>query len=178
MSEMLVYPRITLLWMAALVCNILIATLSIFSTSEACTGVDDPDFMKSQLTRSQNTVLKLLKQLNREISAQELYIELRKAKLSLGLATVYRALEALKLNAAIQARLLSNGETLYSTTQQDRHHMTCLQCGTSIPIQDEECPVHELEDQLRQTGKFEIYYHTLEFFGLCSPCQLEQHSNA
>ncbi|NJM67215.1 MAG: transcriptional repressor [Acaryochloris sp. RU_4_1] len=130
--------------------------------------------MKSQLTRSQNTVLKLLKQLNREISAQELYIELRQAQLALGLATVYRALEALKLNGTIQARLLSSGETLYTTTQQDRHHVTCLQCGTSIPIQDKECPVHALEDQLRQSGKFEIYYHTLEFFGLCSPCQIEQ----
>lgn len=130
--------------------------------------------MKSQLTRSQNIVLKLLKKLNREISAQELYIELRKAQLSLGLATVYRALEALKLNGAIQARLLSSGETLYTTAQQDRHHVTCLQCGTSIPIQDEECPVHELENQLRQSVKFEIFYHTLEFFGLCSPCQLGQ----
>lgn len=130
--------------------------------------------MKAQLTRSQNTVLKLLKKLDREISAQELYIELRKAKLSLGLATVYRALDALKLHGAIQARLLSNGETLYTTVQEDKHHLTCLQCGTSIPIQDEDCPVHELEEQLRQSGKFEIFYHTLEFFGLCSPCQLEQ----
>jgi len=130
--------------------------------------------MKSQLTRSQNTVLKLLKKLNREISAQELYIELRKSQLSLGLATVYRALEALKLNGAIQARLLNSGETLYTVAQQDRHHVTCLQCGTSIPIQDDECPVHELEDQLRQSAKFEIFYHTLEFFGLCSPCQLGQ----
>lgn len=130
--------------------------------------------MKSQFTRSQKTVLKLLKKLNREVSAQDLYMELRKAQLSLGLATVYRALEALKLNGAIQARLLSNGETLYATAQQDRHHVTCLQCGTSIPIQDEECPVHELEDQLRRSAKFEIFYHTLEFFGLCSPCQLEQ----
>lgn len=130
--------------------------------------------MKSQLTRSQNTVLKLLKKLNREISAQELYLELRKAKLSLGLATVYRALDTLKLNGAIQARLLSNGETLYTAAQQDRHHVTCLQCGISVPIQEEECPVHELEDQLRKSAKFEIFYHTLEFFGLCTPCQLEQ----
>lgn len=130
--------------------------------------------MKLQLTRSQNTVLKLLKQINREISAQELYIELRKASLPLGLATVYRALEALKIQGMIQARLLSNGETLYTTAQQDKHHLTCLQCGTSFPIQDEDCPVHTLENQLRQSAKFEIFYHTLEFFGLCSPCQLEQ----
>ena len=136
--------------------------------------VIDALFMKSHLTRSQNTVLKLLKKLNREISAQELYLELRKAKLTLGLATVYRALDTLKLSGIVQARLLSNGETLYTAAQQDRHHVTCLQCGVSIPIQEEECPVHELEDQLKESSKFEIFYHTLEFFGICTPCQLEK----
>ncbi|NJK41211.1 MAG: transcriptional repressor [Acaryochloridaceae cyanobacterium SU_2_1] len=130
--------------------------------------------MKLSRTRSQETILKLLHQLGREISAQELYIELRQANLALGLATIYRALEALKLSGTIQARLLGNGETLYSIAQQDRHHMTCLQCGTSIALREEECPVHALEAQLRQSAQFEIYYHTLEFFGLCSPCQQEK----
>ena len=127
--------------------------------------------MKSQRTRSQETILKLLKQKNIEMSAQQVYVALREHQ-PLGLATIYRSLDALKLSGAIQARTLSNGETFYSKTLEDRHHLTCLQCGTSIPIQEEDCPVHQLEDQLRHSAKFEIYYHTLEFFGLCNPCQL------
>lgn len=129
--------------------------------------------MKSQRTRSQETILKLLKQKNIEMSAQQVYVELRENQ-PLGLATVYRALDALKLSGAIQARTLSNGETFYSKILEDRHHLTCLQCGASIPIQEKDCPVHQLEDQLRHSVKFEIYYHTLEFFGLCNPCQLTQ----
>ncbi|MEO0375825.1 MAG: Fur family transcriptional regulator [Cyanobacteria bacterium P01_A01_bin.17] len=125
-------------------------------------------------TPSQNKILQLLKQLNQEMSAQDLYIALRAAQAPLGLATVYRSLEALKLSGAVQARLLNTGETLYSLTQTDRHHLTCLQCGTSVAIRDDECPVHDLESQLRASAQFEIYYHTLEFFGLCSPCQLQQ----
>ncbi|PZD74868.1 Zinc uptake regulation protein [Acaryochloris thomasi RCC1774] len=125
-------------------------------------------------TPSQNKILQLLKQLNQEMSAQALYIALREAQAPLGLATVYRSLEALKLSGAVQARLLNTGETLYSLTKTDRHHLTCLQCGTSVAIRDDECPVHELESQLRASAQFEIYYHTLEFFGLCSPCQLQQ----
>jgi Fur family ferric uptake transcriptional regulator len=109
--------------------------------------------------------------LNRSISAQDLYVELRNHEQSMGLATVYRSLEALKLGGVVQARLLSNGETVYGLIQSDKHHLTCLQCGTSIPIDD--CPVHDLEAQLRRSQHFEIYYHTLEFFGLCSPCQLQ-----
>lgn len=132
--------------------------------------------MKVRPTRSQDKVLRLVKQLNREVSAQELYVALRQADAPLGLATVYRALEALKLIGAVQARVVGNGETLYSQVKTDRHHLTCLQCGVSLPINEDDCPVHALETNLRQSARFEIYYHTLEFFGLCSPCQLQQSS--
>jgi Fur family ferric uptake transcriptional regulator len=55
--------------------------------------------------------------------------------------------------------------------QEDQHYLTCVQCGNSIPI--EECPVHELEEQLHKSHQFKIYYHMLEFFGLCTKCQME-----
>lgn len=125
--------------------------------------------MKTQRTRSQSQLLHFLKHLDREISAQELYLELRQQGKSMGLATVYRALDALKLDGAIQVRTLSNGESVYSLIHDDQHHLTCLQCGRSIPIAD--CPVHELEQQLDEEHQFKIYYHTLEFFGLCQTCQ-------
>ncbi|NJN85330.1 MAG: transcriptional repressor [Leptolyngbyaceae cyanobacterium SL_7_1] len=125
--------------------------------------------MKSQRTRSQERILTVLKTLKQEISAQALYIELRNQGQMIGLATVYRALEALKLEGVIQARTLATGESLYSCVQDDRHHLTCLQCGDSIPIDD--CPVHELEAELNKSYQFRIYYHMLEFFGLCTQCQ-------
>ncbi|MBD3881545.1 transcriptional repressor [Phormidium tenue FACHB-886] len=126
--------------------------------------------MKSQRTRSQDRILSLLKSLNRAISAQDIYVELRSRSESMGLATVYRSLEALKLEGVVQMRTLGNGEALYSTVQQDKHHLTCLQCGASMPI--DECPVHQLEHELNQSYQFKIFYHTLEFFGLCTKCQL------
>ncbi len=127
--------------------------------------------MKTERTRSQERILKLLKTLNRAISAQDIYVELRTSQ-NIGLATIYRALEALKLEGVVQVRTLASGESLYSLVQQDKHHLTCLQCGQSILI--DECPVHELETQLHNFHKFKIFYHTLEFFGLCHQCQLIQ----
>lgn len=103
------------------------------------------------------------------VSAQDLYLELRSHQFSTGLATVYRALEALKLEGAVKMRTLPSGESVYSLPQQDRHHLTCLRCDRTIPI--DECPVHDLETQLHQTHQFRIFYHTLEFFGLCPDCQ-------
>ncbi|HEY9821358.1 MAG TPA: Fur family transcriptional regulator [Candidatus Sericytochromatia bacterium] len=126
--------------------------------------------MKLQRTRSQDRILDLLKSLNRAISAQDLYIELRNRDQSMGLATVYRALEALKLEGLVQVRTLGSGESLYSSVQRDQHHLTCLNCRESIVLN--ECPVHQLESELQDSHQFKIYYHTLEFFGLCDRCSV------
>ncbi|BAT54467.1 ferric uptake regulation protein [Nostoc sp. NIES-3756] len=130
--------------------------------------------MRAIRTRSQERILNLLQTIKQGISAQDIYVELRNRNQSMGLATVYRSLEALKLEGLVQVRTLANGEALYSLAQQDKHHLTCLQCGASIPIH--QCPVHDLEDQLQTAHKFKIFYHTLEFFGLCGSCQVEQTS--
>lgn len=132
--------------------------------------------MKSQRTRSQERILSQLKALGRAVSAQELYMDLRSQGQSIGLATVYRGLDALKLEGIVQVRTLATGESLYSCVQEDKHHLTCLQCGSSIPIN--ECPVHDLETQLHQSYNFKIYYHMLEFFGLCTQCQVTNASDA
>jgi Fur family transcriptional regulator, ferric uptake regulator len=124
--------------------------------------------MKADRTRSQERILQLLKQLDRGISAQDIYVELRTRNQTVGLATVYRALESLKLEGGVQCRTLPTGESLYSCVQADRHHLTCLHCGESIPI--DECPVEQLEQKLESLHQFRIYYHTLEFFGVCLTC--------
>ena len=125
--------------------------------------------MKAKRTRNQEKILQLLKTTQKSFSAQEIYIELRKRSQSIGLATVYRSLEALKLDGMVQVRTLASGESLYASSQQDKHHLTCLQCGVSIPL--EQCPVHQLEIELQQSHEFKIFYHTLEFFGLCTSCR-------
>ena len=124
--------------------------------------------MKAQRTRSQERIMAVLQSLQRSISAQDLYIELKNRQQNMGLATVYRSLEALKIQGELQVRTLANGESQYSLVKSDRHHLTCVNCGISIPIN--ECPVHDLEHQLEKSHSFKVYYHTLEFFGLCQKC--------
>ena len=126
--------------------------------------------MKAQRNRSQQRIIKLLYEINRALSAQEIYMELRQRNQALGLATVYRALESLKLEGAVQARTLPTGESLYESIERDQHYLTCLNCGASVPIK--ECPVHQLEEQLQTAHKFQVFYHSLEFFGLCEQCQV------
>ncbi|NEN89085.1 MAG: transcriptional repressor [Okeania sp. SIO3H1] len=126
--------------------------------------------MKSNRTRSQERILKLLKIQKRSLSAQDIYSALRGCDQPLGLATVYRSLDALKQEGLVIVRTLANGESVYSSLQHNQHHLTCVKCGTSIPIN--ECSVHNLENKLQKSHNFKIFYHTVEFFGLCDHCTL------
>jgi len=123
----------------------------------------------AQLTPSQKRILELLQGQSQPLSAQAIYLRLKQMGQGVGLATVYRALETLKKSGAIHARILPTGEAVYSSLPYDRHYLTCLRCNCSIPLTD--CPVQNLEEYLRQHYQFRVYYHTLEFFGLCQKCQ-------
>jgi Fur family transcriptional regulator, ferric uptake regulator len=123
--------------------------------------------MEAKLTQNQEKILDFLRSYAQEISAQDLYAAFHHRNQMIGLATIYRSLRSLQLAGKVQVRTV-NGEAVYSLATEEYHCLTCLQCGTSLRLED--CPVHELEQQLEQGKKFKIYYHTLEFFGLCSPC--------
>ena len=124
--------------------------------------------MKAKLTRSQHWVYELLKSTSTEITAQAVFSHLNDQGRSLGLATVYRAIKALQLQGVVQGRSLTNGEWVYQLASEDCHYLTCLNCGLSLPV--EECPAHGLEQKLEESQHFKVFYHTLEFFGLCSTC--------
>ncbi len=121
-----------------------------------------------RLTAGQQSVLDALQHQSQPLSAQALHGVMRRQQ-PIGLATIYRALDALKLLGLVQHRVTLTGETLYSAVEHGHHYLTCLQCGVSVPV--DTCPVKELEAQLQGTGSFRIYYHTLEFFGVCERCE-------
>jgi Fur family ferric uptake transcriptional regulator len=120
-----------------------------------------------KLTRNQAKVFNFLQSSTQNLSAQDIYNALR-AQGSIGLATVYRALDTLKLAGLVRALTMPSGETVYSIIPSDRHHLNCLNCGKSLPIAG--CPLQNLTPQIAQTSGFKIFYHTLEFFGLCPDC--------
>jgi len=122
----------------------------------------------SQLTRAQRQIHLLLEQIEEALTAQTIYQRLKDQQQPVGLATVYRSLRSLQVKGLVQARALPNGEWMYALASDDSHYLTCLNCGISVPVED--CPVQSLQDKLGQSSHFQIFYHTLEFFGLCAPC--------
>ncbi len=117
---------------------------------------------------SQQQVLALLNRLNRPLSAREIYNHLSQES-RIGIATVYRALEALRRAGTIKVGVRANGEAAYSPLPLDCHYLHCLHCGRDIPLAT--CPLGHPLPPLDPPIPFTVYYHTLEFFGVCGDCQ-------
>ena len=114
-------------------------------------------------------LLSQLRQANRELSGQDLHALLRQGPQPMGLATVYRHLRQLQQRGLIRCRHLPSGEALFAPTERDEHHLTCVDCGTSVVL--EHCPMHAVPLDGDQAAGFQLLFHTLEFFGLCQACQ-------
>ena len=123
-------------------------------------------------TDRQQLLLEQLKQAERELSGQDLHALLRQGPQPMGLATVYRHLRQLQQRGLIRCRHLPSGEALFAPVERDEHHLTCVDCGATLVL--EHCPMHNVELHGDQAEVFQLLFHTLEFFGLCSHCQQRQ----
>jgi len=122
----------------------------------------------------QQLLLCALSLADRELSGQDLHALLRQGTQPMGLATVYRHLRQLQQRGLIRCRHLPSGEALFAPTERDEHHLTCVDCGTTVVL--EHCPMHDVGLAEDQASGFRLLFHTLEFFGLCGACQQRQAS--
>ena len=120
----------------------------------------------------QQVLLEQLRLADRELSGQELHALLRQGPQTMGLATVYRHLRQLQQRGLIRCRHLPSGEALFAPVERDEHHLTCVDCGTTLVL--EHCPMHEVQLHGDHAEGFQMLFHTLEFFGLCRSCQGRQ----
>ena len=123
---------------------------------------------KIKISKRQEQILEILKNCDDELSGQELHRELIIGEKEMGLTTVYRNLQVLMKTGLIRSRHLPTGEVLYTPVERDIHHLTCVQCGETSKIDG--CPVKDIHEPKQVNQKFQLLFHTLEFFGLCQNC--------
>ena len=121
-----------------------------------------------EISSRQNKLLEELGMCDDEMSGQELHRTLHEGEFSMGLTTVYRNLQALVKRGLVRSRNLSTGEVLYAPVDRDIHHLTCVDCGQTTRLKG--CPVKGINLPKNKGHKFELLFHTLEFFGLCEHC--------
>ena len=117
----------------------------------------------------------ILETLSRQVdfrSAQQIHEQMRADGETVGLATVYRNLQALSRAGRLDVLVAGDGESLYRQCEDTghHHHLVCRECGRTV-----EFLAPRLEASMtaiaREHGFTEVD-HTLEVFGLC-----EEHSS-
>ncbi len=103
-------------------------------------------------------------------SAQQIHAELRRRGEHVGLTTVYRHLQVLSEEGAVDAIRDDSGETLYRQceTSAHHHHLTCRSCGTSVEVEGR--AVEQWAERVARDAGFTDVGHTVELFGLCPNC--------
>jgi len=105
----------------------------------------------------------------RQVTAQELWEQMRPTRPRLGRATVFRTLESLS-EAGLARRLERDGHVYayVACRPTHHHHLACRVCGTVEEIGEE--LVTEISRRARQQMGFEIEDARLDFYGVCRAC--------
>lgn len=142
----------------------------------ATDGSPDLDAVNRALARSGGRVTQQRKAIvaefartRRYVTPQELHQRLTLQRLRIGLATVYRTLEALERVGAATRAPGHHGENAYLFCPiAHHHHAVCVKCGD---VADIPCgSVDRLARTLAARLRFRLMKHQLEFYGLCERC--------
>ncbi|MDT0275962.1 Fur family transcriptional regulator [Blastococcus goldschmidtiae] len=120
-------------------------------------------------TRQRSALVALLDELDGFRSAQELHSLLRERGDSVGLATVYRALQALVEDGHLDVLRSSDGEAAYRRcSPAHHHHLVCRSCGKTVEVADP--PVERWAARIATEHGFADVQHQVEVFGTCADC--------
>ena len=103
-------------------------------------------------------------------SAQEVHARLRTSGDTVGLSTVYRAVQALADDGELDSIRTDSGEALYRRcSTQHHHHLVCRACGLTVEVAGP--AVEQWADRIADDHGFVDVSHTLEIFGTCASCR-------
>lgn len=110
------------------------------------------------------------------VSAQQLFDDLRAGGDRIGLATVYRTLQAMAEAGEVDVVRTDTGETLYRKCgTRHHHHLVCRNCGKTVEL-DGPSVEKWAADAAKDHG-FSDVRHIVELFGICADCT-QPNSNA
>lgn len=121
-------------------------------------------------TTQRAAILQVLAETGEFVSAQDLHGALRATGSSIGLATVYRALQEMAGSGDLDTVRKESGEVLYRQCEQPshHHHLVCRVCGRT-----QEIKAPGVEQWARAVAEEFGYVdldHQMELFGVCAAC--------
>jgi Fur family transcriptional regulator, ferric uptake regulator len=129
--------------------------------------VEQPRGTRVRGTRQAEAIAAAIAGLPGFCSAQEIHAELRRRGEHVGLTTVYRHLQVLSEQGAVDTIRDESGESLYRQcgSTAHHHHLTCRICGSSVEVEGR--AVEQWAAEVAAKAGFTSVDHTVELFGLC-----------
>jgi len=127
--------------------------------------------VQQRSTRQRAAIVELLKDVEEFRSAQQLHELLAAKGSNVGLATVYRAMQALTESGDVDVLRTGDGEALYRRCDKraHHHHLVCRSCGTTVEIDGPS--VEAWATKVGAAHGFADIEHTIELFGTCAACR-------
>lgn len=120
-------------------------------------------------TAQRTAVFDELRKESDDLTAQELHRRLKGRGERIGLATVYRALDALAGAGLVERLSHFRGELCYRVCQAGHHHhLVCTECHTIVELGD--CRLEKPLARAAAEHGFTATGHQLEVKGVCAAC--------
>jgi len=134
-----------------------------------------------RITIPRQAILDVLLRTEGHLSAEDVYVEVRKGYPQIGLTTVYRTLELLARMGIVFKFDFGDGRSRYELSEgpegfRHHHHLVCTGCGRIIDyteyIDSEKDLIDKTESGLSKKYGFKINNHLIRFYGLCDSCRI------
>jgi Fur family ferric uptake transcriptional regulator len=124
-----------------------------------------------RLTRQRQIVVQAFMDQEEHVSAEELYLLVKKRAPEIGYTTVYRTLKLLAEADLAHARNFRDGFARFEPAHQVEHHdhLICRKCGSITEFTNEH--IEKMQEEVARKHGFKITDHTLDIYGLCPDCQ-------
>lgn len=125
-------------------------------------------------TKQRAAIRTLLGQTSEFKTAQQLHRLLSEEGSTIGMATVYRALQAMTESGELDVVRTADGESAYRrcANKQHHHHLVCRRCGTTVEISADQLETWAVS--VAEQHGFTKVDHDFELFGLCRTCTLNE----
>jgi len=119
-------------------------------------------------TRQRAALADLMSTTTEFLSAQDLHARLQERGESVGLATVYRNLQAMAADGDVDVLRTDDGECVYRScgTDAHHHHLVCRVCGRTVEVEGP--AVEKWASEVARQNGFSDVTHTIELFGTCT----------
>ena len=119
-------------------------------------------------TRQRAALADLMSTTSEFLGAQELHARLAERGEPVGLATVYRNLQAMAADGDVDVLRTDDGESVYRScgTDAHHHHLVCRECGRTVEVEGP--AVEKWAAAVAREHGFSEVTHTIELFGTCT----------